>query len=597
MIFGKYINRYYLKYFYLIILGILALIAVDIAQLKIPDYVGIIIDSLHNKTLTLSLLQELMINMLWVALIMFIGRFLWRICIFGLGIRVETNLRKRMFKHSEQLSINYYYKHKIGAQMAFYTNDLNTIRQTFALGTLMLVDAFFLGALAFYKMFKMSKLITVIALIPLLLIALSSRFIGKYMRAKFKERQKAFEELSEFTQENFSGLSVIKAFVKEGKELLAFRKINQNNQEKNITYLRLSTLLSVTVTIFLNFILIIMIAIGSYFIIASRTNPNIIFSVGDLTKFVSFFGVLTWPMMAIAQLIDLRSQGKASYQRVKTLFDEKIEIKDDKVLEGIDLCGKITFNNLTFKYPDSDINVLKNINLTILPGESIGIIGRTGCGKTALVDILLRLYNLKPNQLLIDDIDIMHLPIKQIRDLIGYVPQDNFLFSDTIHHNIAFAYDELTIEDVIKYAKIADVHQNIIDFSHGYQTIIGERGVTLSGGQKQRISMARALAKEPKILILDDSVSAVDSKTEETILQNLHDFRANRTIILIAHRISSIKYMDKIVLMDDGEIVAYGTHEELITNVKLYQDMVQLQQLEDQVEVNGGSVKNELASR
>lgn len=597
MIFGKYINRYYLKYFYLIILGISALIAVDIAQLKIPDYVGIIIDGLHKKTLTLSLLQELMINMLWIALIMFIGRFLWRICIFGLGIRVETNLRKRMFKHSEQLSINYYYKHKIGAQMALYTNDLNTIRQTFALGTLMLVDAFFLGALAFYKMFKMSKLITVVAIIPLLLIALSSRFIGKYMREKFKARQKAFEELSEFTQENFSGLSVIKAFVKEGKELLAFRKINQNTQEKNITYLRLSTLLSVTVTIFLNFILIIMIAIGSYFIIASRTNPDIIFSVGDLTKFVSFFGVLTWPMMAIAQLIDLRSQGKASYQRIKVLFDEKIEIKDDKVLEGIDLCGKITFNNLTFNYPDSDINVLKNINLTILPGESIGIIGRTGCGKTALVDILLRLYNLKPNQLLIDDIDIMHLPIKQIRDLIGYVPQDNFLFSDTIHHNIAFAYDELTIEDVMKYAKIADVHQNIIDFSHGYQTIIGERGVTLSGGQKQRISMARALAKEPKILILDDSVSAVDSKTEETILQNLHDFRENRTIILIAHRISSIKYMDKIVLMDDGEIVAYGTHDELITNVKLYQDMVQLQQLEDQVEVNGGSVNNELASR
>lgn len=594
MIFGKYINRYYLRFLHLILLGAAALIVVDYAQLRIPEYEGIIVDSLSEKAMTLELLEELMFKFLLIALAMFIGRFLWRITIFGTGVRVEADLRDRMFAHSEKLSQNYFHKNKVGAQMALYTNDLNAIRLAFSMGILTLVDALFMGSLALYYMFKINVMLTLLLSIPMFLMALAGGIIGKFMRVKFQERQKAFENLSDFTQENFSGLSVIKAFVKEGKELLSFRKINKENAEKNVVFLRYANLLYVIILVTINLIGFILIGVGSYIIIKTKsTNPEIGFTVGDLTRFISYFSSLIWPMMAISQLINLRSQGKASYKRIKTLFDEPIDIVDNNPVQVKVLRGEITYRNFNFAYPDTDRSVLKDINLEIKPGESVGIIGRTGCGKTTLVDVLLRLYNLEESTLFIDGIDIMRLPIKQVRDLFGYVPQDNFLFSDTIHNNIAFAHESLPEDEVKHYASLADVAGNIEEFSQKYQTVLGERGVTVSGGQKQRISIARALAKDPKVLILDDSISAVDSKTEETILSNLQEFKKDRTIILIAHRVSSIQNLDKIVFMDNGRILGVGTHEELMENVKLYQDLVQLQELEEQVEVVKGDEHGE----
>lgn len=594
MIFGKYINRYYLRFLHLILLGAAALIVVDYAQLRIPEYEGIIVDSLSEKAMTLELLEELMFKFLLIALAMFIGRFLWRITIFGTGVRVEADLRDRMFAHSEKLSQNYFHKNKVGAQMALYTNDLNAIRLAFSMGILTLVDALFMGSLALYYMFKINVMLTLLLSIPMFLMALAGGIIGKFMRVKFQERQKAFENLSDFTQENFSGLSVIKAFVKEGKELLSFRKINKENAEKNVVFLRYANLLNVIILVTINLIGFILIGVGSYLIIKTKsTNPEIGFTVGDLTRFISYFSSLIWPMMAISQLINLRSQGKASYKRIKTLFDEPIDIVDNNPVQVKVLRGEITYRNFNFAYPDTDRSVLKDINLEIKPGESVGIIGRTGCGKTTLVDVLLRLYNLEESTLFIDGIDIMRLPIKQVRDLFGYVPQDNFLFSDTIHNNIAFAHESLPEDEVKHYASLADVAGNIEEFSQKYQTVLGERGVTVSGGQKQRISIARALAKDPKVLILDDSISAVDSKTEETILSNLQEFKKDRTIILIAHRVSSIQNLDKIVFMDNGRILGVGTHEELMENVKLYQDLVQLQELEEQVEVVKGDEHGE----
>ncbi|HHU23581.1 MAG: ABC transporter ATP-binding protein [Bacilli bacterium] len=594
MIFGKYINRYYLRFLHLILLGAAALIVVDYAQLRIPEYEGIIVDSLSEKAMTLELLEELMFKFLLIALAMFIGRFLWRITIFGTGVRVEADLRDRMFAHSEKLSQNYFHKNKVGAQMALYTNDLNAIRLAFSMGILTLVDALFMGSLALYYMFKINVMLTLLLSIPMFLMALAGGIIGKFMRVKFQERQKAFENLSDFTQENFSGLSVIKAFVKEGKELLSFRKINKENAEKNVVFLRYANLLYVIILVTINLIGFILIGVGSYLIIKTKsTNPEIGFTVGDLTRFISYFSSLIWPMMAISQLINLRSQGKASYKRIKTLFDEPIDIVDNNPVQVKVLRGEITYRNFNFAYPDTDRSVLKDINLEIKPGESVGIIGRTGCGKTTLVDVLLRLYNLEESTLFIDGIDIMRLPIKQVRDLFGYVPQDNFLFSDTIHNNIAFAHESLPEDEVKHYASLADVAGNIEEFSQKYQTVLGERGVTVSGGQKQRISIARALAKDPKVLILDDSISAVDSKTEETILSNLQEFKKDRTIILIAHRVSSIQNLDKIVFMDNGRILGVGTHEELMENVKLYQDLVQLQELEEQVEVVKGDEHGE----
>ncbi len=589
MIFGKNVNRYYWKYGIYFLIGIAALIAVDIYQLNIPNIIGKIIDGLRYETLTKLELTDFMKEMMVIVAIMFVGRFLWRICIFGNGIRIETDLRARMFQHSLKLSQNYYQRHKTGALMALYTNDLQTIRATFGQGTIMLIDAIFLGILAFTKMWRMDIKLTLISAIPLLLLALSGRVIGKHMSKKFAARQKAFANMSDFAQESISGITVVKAFVKEAKELLAFSKINKDNQDRNLEFVKSAVLLQTLIGALIASIIVIIMGYGGYLVYQAQVNQTLYFTVGDLTKYISYFGTLTWPMMAIAQLINLRSQASASLKRIDALLNETIEIKDDDFIEVNEIKGKITFQHLSFQYPESEKLVLEDINLTIQAGEKIGIIGRTGSGKTTLVDLLLRLYNLQPEQILIDDLDIMRLPFKQVRDAIAYVPQDNFLFSDTIENNIGFAFEQVDNETIVEAAKMADLDGNVSEFKEGYQTILGERGVTISGGQKQRTSIARALVKDAPILILDDSVSAVDTKTEEMILNNIRKIRQGKTTILIAHRVSTIQSMDKIALIDEGKLIAFGTHEELMKSSEMYKQIVDLQRLEDEVggEING----------
>jgi ATP-binding cassette subfamily B protein len=589
MIFGKNVNRYYWKYGIYFLIGIAALIAVDIYQLNIPNIIGKIIDGLRYETLTKLELTDFMKEMMVIVAIMFVGRFLWRICIFGNGIRIETDLRARMFQHSLKLSQNYYQRHKTGALMALYTNDLQTIRATFGQGTIMLIDAIFLGILAFTKMWRMDIKLTLISAIPLLLLALSGRVIGKHMSKKFAARQKAFANMSDFAQESISGITVVKAFVKEAKELLAFSKINKDNQDRNLEFVKSAVLLQTLIGALIASIIVIIMGYGGYLVYQAQVNQTLYFTVGDLTKYIAYFGTLTWPMMAIAQLINLRSQASASLKRIDALLNETIEIKDDDFIEVNEIKGKITFQHLSFQYPESEKLVLEDINLTIQAGEKIGIIGRTGSGKTTLVDLLLRLYNLQPEQILIDDLDIMRLPFKQVRDAIAYVPQDNFLFSDTIENNIGFAFEQVDNETIVEAAKMADLDGNVSEFKEGYQTILGERGVTISGGQKQRTSIARALVKDAPILILDDSVSAVDTKTEEMILNNIRKIRQGKTTILIAHRVSTIQSMDKIALIDEGKLIAFGTHEELMKSSEMYKQIVDLQRLEDEVggEING----------
>ncbi|MGD9605096.1 MAG: ABC transporter ATP-binding protein [Bacilli bacterium] len=587
MLFGKNINRYYGKYSLYFLMGIAALIAVDVYQLNIPNIIGLIIDGLRYETLTKVQLTGFMQELMIIVGVMFVGRFLWRICIFGNGIRIETDLRKRMFAHSLKLSQNYFQHNKTGALMALYTNDLQTVRASFGQGTVMLIDAIFLGFLAFTKMWKMDITLTLISSIPLLILALCGRIIGKYMSKKFAARQKAFANMSDFTQESFSGISVVKAFVKEGKELLAFGKINKDNYDRNLEFVKAGVLLQTLIGALIASIIVIIMGYGGYLVYQSQMNQTLAFTVGDLTKYISYFGTLTWPMMAIAQLINLRSQAQASLKRIDGLLNEQVDIKDENLVELDDIKGKITFNNLTFKYPQTEKNILENISFSINAGEKIGIIGRTGSGKTTLVDLLLRLYNLDPGQILIDDVDIMQLKIVKIRDAIAYVPQDNFLFSDTIENNINFAFATKNEEQVKNAAINADLDANVMEFKEGYQTILGERGVTISGGQKQRTSIARALMKDAPILILDDSVSAVDTKTEEIILKNIHNIRKGKTTILIAHRISTIKTMDKIALIDEGKLVGFGTHNQLLKTNTMYQQMVALQKLEDEV---GGEI-------
>ena len=581
MIFGKYINKYYLIFSWVLLIGIIALILVDLAQLKIPEIYSTIIDGLNGKgtPLTKDILLDLCMDMFGIVFVMVFGRFLWRICFYGSATNVSKRIRLRMFNHAKDLPQEFYSKNKVGNLMSLFTNDLGTVEECFGDGVLFLFDALGLGALALYKMFKLNSSLAYLVIIPLVLLILIGVIVGGYMEKKWKARQEAFSSLSDFAQESFSGISVIKAFVKELKELWAFKKLNKDNENANVEFVKASTLLHILIHLLVQSVMCLILGYGGYLVYIDTDNT---FTIGKLIEFMSYFGSCIWPMMAISMLVDLSSRGKASLNRISEFLDYKNNIFDKDVIDVDFIKGDIEFRNLTFKYPDSNEEVLKNISFKIKHGENIGVIGKTGCGKTTLVDLLLRLYNVEDNTIFIDDIDINRIPIKTLRKYSSYVPQDNFLFSDTIESNIAFAYEYVNKDDVIKASKLADVHDNIIGFEKGYETILGERGVTISGGQKQRTSIARALMKDASILILDDSVSAVDTKTEKVILNNLKETRSGKTTLLIAHRISTVQDLDKILFLEDGKVLGFDTHENLYNTLEEYRNMVELQRLEEE---------------
>lgn len=587
MIFGKYINRYYLKNAPVLLLGLLALLTVDYIQLLIPQFYRLVINGVNlgqvvvnGQTLPFTkevLLQHICLPMIWIVVLMVIGRFLWRICFFGSAVRVAANLRERMFDHSRQLSQQYYQVNKVGNLMSLYTNDIDTIQECFGDGILMFFDALVLGLMALYKMWRMDYKLTLLALIPALIMFGIGTVMGTAMTKRWEERQQAFSDLSDFAQENFSGIAVIKAFVKELKELMAFRKLNKQNEEINVIYTKIATLLEVLVTLFVESVICVILGYGGYLVYQGR------FNAGQLVEYIGYFEAIVWPIMAISMLIEKTSRGKASLNRITELLDAPIDVADRPGVQELqNPQGSVEFRHLTFRYPDGEYDVLQDISFTIHPGESVGIVGKTGAGKTALVDLLLRTYNVPDGTLFVDGKDVNTLSIHSVRAACAYVPQDNFLFSDTIAHNIGFGVDDASPEMIDHAASLADVRDNIVDFKDGYETVLGERGVTVSGGQKQRISIARALLKDAPILILDDSVSAVDTRTEKIILDNLESSRANKTTLLIAHRISTVERLDKIIFLDDGKIEAVGSHDELYTSCPKYRRMVDLQRLEDE---------------
>ena len=587
MIFGKYINRYYLKNAPVLLLGLLALLMVDYIQLLIPQFYRLVINGVNlgqvvvtGQTLPFTkevLLQHICLPMIWIVVLMVIGRFLWRICFFGSAVRVAANLRERMFDHSRQLSQQYYQVNKVGNLMSLYTNDIDTIQECFGDGILMFFDALVLGLMALYKMWRMDYRLTLLALIPALIMFGIGTVMGTAMTKRWEERQQAFSDLSDFAQENFSGIAVIKAFVKELKELMAFRKLNKQNEEINVIYTKIATLLEVLVTLFVESVICVILGYGGYLVYQGR------FNAGQLVEYIGYFEAIVWPIMAISMLIEKTSRGKASLNRITELLDAPIDVADRPGVQELqNPQGSVEFRHLTFRYPDGEYDVLQDISFTIHPGESVGIVGKTGAGKTALVDLLLRTYNVPDGTLFVDGKDVNTLSIHSVRGACAYVPQDNFLFSDTIAHNIGFGVDDASPEMIDHAASLADVRDNIVDFKDGYETVLGERGVTVSGGQKQRISIARALLKDAPILILDDSVSAVDTRTEKIILDNLKSSRANKTTLLIAHRISTVERLDKIIFLDDGKIEAVGPHDELYTSCPKYRRMVDLQRLEDE---------------
>ena len=587
MIFGKYINRYYLKNAPVLLLGLLALLMVDYIQLLIPQFYRLVINGINlgqvvvnGQTLPFTkevLLQHICLPMIWIVVLMVIGRFLWRICFFGSAVRVAANLRERMFDHSRQLSQQYYQVNKVGNLMSLYTNDIDTIQECFGDGILMFFDALVLGLMALYKMWRMDYKLTLLALIPALIMFGIGTVMGTAMTKRWEERQQAFSDLSDFAQENFSGIAVIKAFVKELKELMAFRKLNKQNEEINVIYTKIATLLEVLMTLFVGSVICVILGYGGYLVYQGR------FNAVQLVEYIGYFEAIIWPIMAISMLIEKTSRGKASLNRITELLDAPIDVADRPGVQELqNPQGSVEFRHLTFRYPDGEYDVLQDISFTIHPGESVGIVGKTGAGKTALVDLLLRTYNVPDGTLFVDGKDVNTLSIHSVRAACAYVPQDNFLFSDTIAHNIGFGVDDASPEMIDHAASLADVRDNIVDFKDGYETVLGERGVTVSGGQKQRISIARALLKDAPILILDDSVSAVDTRTEKIILDNLKSSRANKTTLLIAHRISTVERLDKIIFLDDGKIEAVGPHDELYTSCPKYRRMVDLQRLEDE---------------
>ena len=592
MIFGKYINRYYLKHAPVLLLGILSLLTVDYIQLLIPELYRLVINGVNlgqvvvdGQTMAFTkevLFHHICLPMIYIVVLMVIGRFLWRICFFGSAVRVAADLREQMFDHSRQLSQQYYQVNKVGNLMSLYTNDLDTIQECFGDGILMFFDASVLGILALVKMWRMDIKLTLLALIPAAVMFAIGTVMSQVMTKRWEERQQAFSDLSDFAQENFSGIAVIKAFVKELKELMAFRKLNKENEEINVTYTKIATLLEVLVTLFVESVICVILGYGGWLVYRGQ------FNAGQLVEYIGYFEAIVWPIMAISMLIEKTARGKASLNRITELLDAPIDVADrDGVADLKNPRGGIEFRHLNFRYPDGEYDVLKDISFSITPGESVGIVGKTGAGKTALVDLLLRTYNVPDGTLFVDGQDVNTVSIHSVRNACAYVPQDNFLFSDTIAHNIGFGVDDASREDIDRAAALADVRDNIVDFKDGYETVLGERGVTVSGGQKQRISIARALLKNAPILILDDSVSAVDTRTERIILDNLKTSRAGKTTLLIAHRISTVEQLDKIIFIEDGRVEAVGPHDELYRTCDEYRRMVDLQKLEDEVGGDG----------
>lgn len=572
----QFIFQYIKKHRFQYLAGIFTLFIVDFANLYIPKLTGIITDGLTARTIDWNGVVQNLITIGILGLTLAIGRFLWRFFLFGSARKIEKELRDDMFAHLEKMDVEYFNEHKTGDLMTRFTSDLNAVRMSIGPAVICVFDATVMTVMVVAQMMiYVDVKLTLIAIIPMLIILFGEIYYGKIIHARYKARQEAVSDLTDFVQESFSGVRVIKAFVRERAELRAFAKANANTQDKNLSIAKMQSVVMPLLDVIIGLSILITLIYGGYLAL-----------VGDITlgRFVAFnqyINMLVWPMLACGDAINMFSQGSASIQRIQNIFNEEPEVFDREEVAPIEpIRGDITFSHLTFIHRGHSEPTLQDINLHIPAGTTLAIIGRTGNGKSTLVNLLLHLYNTKPGMLLIDGRDINTIELKTLRENIAYVPQDNFLFSDTLKHNIAFGAKEDDMETITRATEAACIHENIIAFPDGYETIVGERGVTLSGGQKQRSSIARALIKDAPILILDDSLSAVDTDTEEQILSNLKKNRAGKTTILIAHRISTIQNADIIMVLEDGMAKEIGNHNELMQLNGIYKDMFEKQQLE-----------------
>lgn len=572
----QFIFQYIKKHKFQYLAGILTLFVVDFANLFIPQLTGTITDGLTAHTMDWNGVKSCLIAIFLLGLTLTIGRFLWRYFLFGASRSIERELRDTMFAHLEKMDVEYYNEHKTGDLMTRFTSDLNSIRMAIGPAIISLFDGTVMAIMVIFQMMiYVNVKLTLVALIPMFLISIGEIFYGKIMHPRYLARQEAVSDLTDFVQESFSGVRVIKAFVRERSECAAFARQNRNTMNKNLKVVGLLSVVMPLLDVIIGFSSLAALIYGGYLALIGEI------TLGRFVAFNQYINMLVWPMLACGDAINMFSQGAASIKRVQEVFDSKPEIYDTKDVAPVDaLKGEITLSHLTFIHHGHTEPTLKDISLNVPAGSTLAIIGRTGNGKSTLVNLLLHLYNAKPGMIFFDGRDINTIPLKTLRENIAYVPQDNFLFSDTLKANIAFGVEGEDMDAITEATQAACIHDSIALFPAGYDTIVGERGVTLSGGQKQRSSIARALMKDAPILILDDALSAVDTDTEEHILRNLKKNRAGKTTILIAHRISTIQNADMILVLDDGIAKELGTHEELMKLNGIYKDMFEKQQLE-----------------
>ncbi|MEZ3445683.1 MAG: ABC transporter ATP-binding protein/permease [Lachnospiraceae bacterium] len=571
----KYIKRHKWQY----IGGIITLFILDFANLYIPKVTGIITDGLAAHTMDMDGVLRNIGIILGIGLTLAVGRFLWRYFIFGASRSIEHEIRDNMFEHLETLDVEYYNEHKTGDLMTRFTSDLNAVRMAIGPAVIAAFDAVVMTVMVIGQMMVYVNLkLTLVAIIPMIFIAFGELYYGKIMQKRYLERQEAVSDLTDFVQESFSGVRVVKAFVRERSQIKAFAKANANAKKKNLRIAQMESVVIPLLDVVIGISSLLTLLYGGYLALAGEI------TIGRFVAFNQYITMLVWPMLACGEAINAFSQGGAGIRRIQEVFEEKPEIADRTDVAKADqirkIRGDIRLRHLTFIHRGHSEPTLKDISLDIKAGTTLAVIGRTGNGKSTLVNLLLHLYDVKPGMIFIDGMDINSIPLKTLRENIAYVPQDNFLFSDTLKSNIAFGTDNEEMDEIIRATKTACIHDNIIAFPDGYDTIVGERGVTLSGGQKQRSSIARALKKDAPILILDDALSAVDTDTEEKILKNLKENRRGKTTILIAHRISTIQNADVILVLEDGEAKECGNHRELMELGGIYKDMFEKQQLE-----------------
>lgn len=576
----KTLKEFFIKHKWKYLLGVVWLLIVDIVQLIIPQILRTVTDLLEMEQLTTPGLIKYGIYIVLTGVAIGLGRYYWRIYIMGTSYELEYYIRNKLFRHLQTLSTNYFNKHKTGDLMAHGTEDINRIRMALGPGIVMITDAIFMTIAALIMMIYTTNLkLALLSLIPLPFLAITIGKFGKMIYKRSKLVQESFSDLSDNVQENFSGIRVVKSFVQEDKEIKKFTESNHKNFKANMHLVKVQGFFEPIVNFISALSYLIVIWYGGTLVIRGTI------SLGDFVAFISYLGLLVWPMMAIGFVINILQRGAASMERINNIMAEKPEIYDhEDVIDKTVIQGDIEFRNVSFKYPGSTEYALKDINFKVSKGSTLGVVGRTGSGKTTIISLLLRLFEIEEGEILVDGVNVSKIPLKTLRENIGYVSQDNFLFSTSIKENISFAFDKsVDDEKIYEAAKISQVYDNIIEFPQKFETSLGERGITLSGGQRQRTALARAIIKDPDILILDDSLSAVDTQTEEKILANLENVMEDRTNILIAHRISTVKEANEIIVFDEGCIVERGSHDVLVEKHGLYNDIYQKQLLEDKI--------------